>query len=252
MKKFKLSFAAFAFFAVSCSGGSPRIVTDVEANDLRGSVKSVVENGGLLVTTYNEDGWIQERQKRSYASPDLYPEVKYTYAEDNSTIISRVDYTYNQFKSYADTTACNITAQQRMLDKEEEGVEYLYNNAGYLAKSVKYVRKENGDHRKVVEEFRYNTKGRVLKHTTTVYHRSGTDGDDTDLSKLKYVKSTASALSYTYNPQGDPSEVVLTDAVGNMINTQNYLYEYDSNNNWTVKWGGLMRSKSIKREIIYY
>lgn len=254
MRELRLFFVAIAFFAISCSGGDPRITTDVEANDLRGAVKSVVEAGGLQKTIYNEQGWVVERQKKTFADPTLRPEVKYIYADDNSTIIGRVDYTFNEFKSYEDSVECNLSAQQRMLDKQVEGVEYLYNNAGYLSKSVKYVRMDDGEHRKVVDEYRYNSAGKVYKHTTTVFHRSQSnlDADDSDLSSLKYEKSTASTLTYKYNPQGDPSDIILTDVAGNMINTQNFMYEYDDHNNWIVKWGGLMRSKSIVREITYF
>ncbi len=260
MRELKLLFAVIAFFAVSCGGtlsDTPRIITDAEANGLRGPVMEVVEGPELKMTVYNEEGWITEIHKSPYASGgSLQLITKYIYDEtDNATLVAIESYSYDDNnKQKMNKCVCSTTPLQRMLDKQADGVEYKYNKDGNLAQTTKYVKMDSDVHRKIVDEYDYNSKKQLVKHVATVYHRTpdNMSADDSDLTQLKYEAKTGNTKIYEYNNEGDINNKILLDFFGRDINSEQFMYKYDSFNNWVSTIGGLKRSNSIHRNITYH
>lgn len=259
---------ALAMFVVSCgaggagegSSGSPRIVTDVENEDLRGAVKSVTGELNKSKVVFNEKGWKTEVYDSKLAvKRTLRPCTKFTYAEDGSTIIAieTIKYSWDD-KATSTTQEVNITAEQRAAEELDEETAYQYNKDGYLTKSVKYNKRNLN---KYINTYTYDGQNKLIESTAQILNITdlsalkGKDIEEIDLSSLNYddVKMF-NTIKYTYNEQGDAVSMQHIGEDGNEISTITNSYEYDSKGNWISKTTNLSakQSSTYTREIEYF
>ncbi len=241
-----LLLATITLFApvISCSdshnNNSPRIVTDVEMDDLRGAVKSMTQNNNYTKEVYNTQGW-KRKHYDSYEKENgerkLRLREETTYAADSSTMISNEEFIYTRTGEVrTEKNEMNITAQERANWYVEPNSLYKYNSDGYL---LQYTRYKTSNYNKYLNSYTYNSKNQLIEYQTEIQHSSrptpssDTEQQEVDPTLLEYdVTRSYLRKTFEYNPQGDASLITSYDKEGTTTSVVKYTYLYDDHNNW--------------------
>ncbi len=250
MKNYLSLLSAAVLLLSSCSNGAPRQQTDLESNDVRGMVQSI--DLRTQRTIYNRQGYITETLNigKGVDSTDLQLS-KINYDESGTVPLEILHYKYINDLSSPDIERTEVTPEQHaQRTKAQRGAKY--NKAGYPTLRSFYVDPEDSSaayykkRPRYISEYFYNDQNQVVELRSTRY---GPKVVDNQLDGDTYISLGTQISHYTYNEQGDVSEVVTTIDIGKELG-HTYTYKYDEHNNWIEKT--IDGKETTTRTIRYY
>lgn len=299
IRRLVIATAVLAVSFLCVAGAQPGMQTDRERAGLKGSVLTVVENSAgsdqTVVTTYSSKG--AEKEQIIYSSI-LYARRAHTYDAQGRRV--KTDYYWSpEDTAPRKTTHCTYDAKARLIQEITcdalgcfDKTVHRYDSQGNLTEAVLYYPSSESFKVRVVHA--YDPQGHRTKTTTQEAHGPGLGIGDTVQEYDANGKVTKCTTHYTGHVAGDeegrldspPYDLITTckhNSCGDVIeqtthDTRNgpgdeddcgdrlchitYLYEYDSNGNWTKQQefscshaghtGCGKLEGEVKRTITYY
>ncbi len=252
MKSYFTLFSVVAsLLLLSCgAGNNPRIKTDLEAENIRGMVRSIEQNGSR--TEYNRQGYVTDVYNiaRTEGESDVIT-AQTLYDESGVVPLEQIYYIYYNGSTTPTLNRTVITPEQHaQRGKAEKGAKY--NKVGnptlrrYYIDPSEVNYKYYQDRPKYVSEYFYDEQDRLIELHSSRY---GPKVEGNEIDANIYLRLDTNISRYKYNEQGDISENVTTLENGNTI-SHTYKYLYDEHNNW-IEMKADKRDKAT-RVIKYY
>ncbi len=174
---------------------------------------------------YNEKGNIEDE---NYYDSDwtLLKWVTYTYSEEGNLSENRTygnDYLFSLSRYSYDEKGNKIEQINYKLDNGILFWDFHYDSTTFYKFTFKY--NEKGD---MIETNSYDTDGNLNYTITSTYDNNGNT-----IAEAWYGSNGNIWTKKTYNEKGNETEYCSYDSKGNVAWKYTYVYEYDSQENWT-------------------